>query len=118
MKERLYNGLYCIRVELFTREHVQVQVIIFFNKVSHDVRGFDELNESVPRLVSGAKVNYLRFAVWNHTNLLDKVIAERLYVTRTANGLWAATGRVDDSMQTPFHYSVIRDYSNQSRLLF
>ena len=80
----------------------------------NDIRGFDELNESVPRFVSAAKVNDLRFAVWNHIYFLHEVIAERFYNFGTPNRSGAATGRVDDSMKTPSHYSMTRVYSSRA----
>ena len=118
MKITLYNGLYRFRVELLAGEHVQVHVVVFLYKVSDNVRRFYKLNESVPRFVSCAKVNYLRFAVRHHTNLLDQFVGEGFYVARTPNRGWATTSGVDDSMQTPYHYLPLRDYSNQLRLLF
>ena len=110
-----HNGLYRIRVELLAAEHIQVHIVILFNKVRDDIGSFYQLDQSVPGFVSCAKVNDLWFAVCYHIYLLDEVECECRYCSSTPDGLWATTGRVDDSMQTPFHYTETRDYSSQEQ---
>jgi len=107
-------------VKILAGEHIQIHGVVLVYKVRTDVARLNKLDERVPRLATGAKLDNLRLAVRNHVNPLDESASKLTNDNRAANHLGRALCGVKNQVLAPSSqchmiYTLISRVNNEER---